>query len=82
MLLAMSESRGLPGMLGSIDCMHWGGRIALQNGIENSPGISMIQPLFWKQFPMRICGFSIGTLACPSLAMILMSYTDRIGLLG
>jgi hypothetical protein len=33
-LMASSEKRGWPGMLGSIDCMHWNWKIAPRHGKE------------------------------------------------
>lgn len=71
MLLAMNEARGWPGMLGSVDCMHWRWKNCLQLGKANSPGIAnaMIRQLFWKRLPSRIYGFGIATLGCLDLTM-------------
>ena len=33
-ILKMNESRGFPGMMGSVDCMHWDGKTVLRLGRE------------------------------------------------
>jgi hypothetical protein len=59
-LMAMNDARSWPGMLESIDCMHWMWKnFPTAYGIVSTSAIIVMQPLWFKQWPWRICGFGM-----------------------
>ena len=66
----MNEERGWPGMLGSIDCMHWRWKncpvasAGQYTGHKRKPTIVLEAVALW---PHMIYGFGIASLVCRGL---------------
>ena len=74
-LMATNERRGWPGMLGSIDCMHWTWKNCLKawhGQYYGKGGELVMQQLCLRSLHPRICGFGIAFLVCRTPSMISM----------
>ena len=75
-LLAIGASQGFPGMLGSLDCMHWSWKncpMAWQVSTQVRKNLVL---LYWKLFLIMSCGSGMPSLACQDLTTILMYLID------
>jgi len=81
-LQAIGANRGFPGMLGSIDCMHWSWKNYPTAWHGMYRGHKKSQQLYLKQLLLKISGYGIHSLVCLVHTMISMCFKDLLYLQG
>ena len=80
-LLAMGEKKGFPGMLGSIDCMHWAWKNCPYENRVSTRGTWRSPLSFWRLLLQKTFGYGMPSLECPGLTMTSMFFIDLLCLI-